>query len=77
MVKLPANGRYAMFLRKSREDAEAERAGKFETLAKHRAVLERLAESMGVAISQFPEPQLSGVLATVINSPSINYNNVL
>ena len=60
MAELPENGRYAMFLRKSREDAEAEREGKFETLAKHRAILERLAKSKGVAISCVYEEIVSG-----------------
>ena len=60
MRELPANGRYAMFLRKSREDVEAERAGRYETLAKHRAVLERLAAGMGVEISHVYEEIVSG-----------------
>lgn len=50
MRDLPKPGRYAMFLRKSREDAEAEREGKFETLAKHEAVLVRLAKDLGIEV---------------------------
>lgn len=54
------NGRYAMFLRKSREDVEAELGGKFETLAKHRSILERLAADMGVEIAHVYEEIVSG-----------------
>lgn len=41
-----------MLLRKSREDAEAEREGRYETLALHEGQLRRLAESYGVAIDE-------------------------
>lgn len=60
MRELVKPGRYAMFLRKSREDVEAERDGKFETLAKHRAALERLADGMGVEIAHVYEEIVSG-----------------
>jgi len=49
-----------MFLRKSREDVEAERAGKGETLAKHRAALSRLADDMGIEVSRVYEEIVSG-----------------
>lgn len=49
-----------MFLRKSREDVESERAGKGETLAKHRAALSRLADDMGIEVSRVYEEIVSG-----------------
>ncbi len=60
MRNLRTDGRYAMFLRKSREDVEAERDGKYETLAKHRAILERLADDMGIVVSHIYEEIVSG-----------------
>lgn len=45
-------GRYGMLLRKSREDAEAEREGRYETLALHEGQLRRLADSYGVTIAE-------------------------
>jgi len=50
MRDLPKPGRYAMFLRKSREDIEAERVGRFETLAKHESALKRLADDLGIHV---------------------------
>ena len=41
--------RYAMYLRKSREDVEAEKVGHFETLARHEKQLWRFAEQLGIA----------------------------
>lgn len=49
---LPPDGRYAMLLRKSREDVEAERAGRFETLAAHEHELRRLADRLGIRIAR-------------------------
>lgn len=45
-------GRYAMLLRKSREDEEAEREGKFETLRYHEGQLKRLAESFNINVDE-------------------------
>lgn len=60
MRELVKPGRYAMFLRKSREDIEAERSGKFETLAKHEAVLNRLADDMGLSVAHVYRELASG-----------------
>lgn len=60
MRELVKPGRYAMFLRKSREDVEAERAGKFETLAKHESALRRLADDLGLAVVHVYRELVSG-----------------
>lgn len=60
MRTLVKPGRYAMFLRKSREDVEAEREGEFETLAKHEAVLARLAQGMGLHVEHVYRELVSG-----------------
>ena len=60
MPELVKPGRYAMFLRKSREDVEAEREGKFETLAKHKAILERYAQDNGLNVVRVYEELVSG-----------------
>lgn len=60
MTQLRAEGRYAMLLRKSREDAEAESRGRFETLALHEAALTKLAKSLGVKISVVYRELVSG-----------------
>lgn len=57
---LPADGRYAMLLRKSREDIEAERIGKYETLARHEAELYRLADSLGIKVAKVFRELVSG-----------------
>ena len=49
-----------MFLRKSREDIEAERVGKFETLAKHESVLSRLAQDRGLTVVHVYKELVSG-----------------
>ncbi|WP_418831057.1 recombinase family protein [Paraeggerthella sp.] len=59
-TRLPASGRYAMLLRKSREDMEAERIGKFETLARHEAELYRLADSLGIKVAKVFRELVSG-----------------
>lgn len=48
------------YLRKSREDQEAEARGEGETLAKHRKALYRLAKSYGVNIAKVYEEVVSG-----------------
>lgn len=50
MLELPP-GRYAIHLRKSREDEEAERRGKYESLAYHEQALVELAASYGVTVA--------------------------
>lgn len=51
---------YAIYLRKSREDVEAERHGKFETLAKHEQKLTELAASRGYEVSDIYRELASG-----------------
>ncbi|MEA5060029.1 MAG: recombinase family protein [Candidatus Pelethousia sp.] len=51
---------YAMYLRKSRADAEAEARGEGETLAKHRAILTELAKKQGIEIGEIYQEIVSG-----------------
>ncbi len=51
---------YCMYLRKSRADAEAERRGIGETLARHHDALDRLASQMGIMISAVYQEVVSG-----------------
>ncbi len=60
MPQLKPDGRYAMLLRKSREDAEAEKRGKFETLARHEAQLVRYAEYHDIKIAKTFRELVSG-----------------
>lgn len=50
----------AMYLRKSKADAERERIGRYETLAKHRAELTAMARRMGLAVDRVFEELKSG-----------------
>lgn len=50
-ITLPP-GRYAMLLRKSREDEEAEAEGQYETLRYHEQQLNRLADGLGITIAE-------------------------
>ena len=47
-----------MYLRKSREDIEAEREGRFETLAKHELQLTQLADRLGLSLAREPYREL-------------------
>lgn len=60
MATIKPEGRYAMLLRKSREDIEAEARGQMETLSLHEAALNRLAASMGIRISKVYRELVSG-----------------
>lgn len=51
---------YAIYLRKSRKDAEAEQRGEGETLARHRKILLDYAENAGLHISKIYEEVVSG-----------------
>ncbi len=51
---------YAMYLRKSRADVEAEARGEGETLSRHKAALEKLAALQGNAIGEIYAEVLSG-----------------
>lgn len=53
-------GNYAVFLRKSREDADAERHGHYETLAKHEEELSQLADSRGLKVVETYRELVSG-----------------
>lgn len=59
MERLP-EGRYCMFLRKSREDIEAEKLGHYETLARHEEELRRLAAVRGIEVSEVYRELVSG-----------------
>lgn len=51
---------YAIYLRKSRADLEAEKFGEGETLSKHRKILEELAARQGFYIGEIYEELESG-----------------
>lgn len=51
---------YCIYLRKSRADADLERLGEGETLARHRRALTELAERSGYAIGEVYEEIVSG-----------------
>jgi len=68
-ITLPP-GRYAMLLRKSREDEEAEAEGQYETLRYHEGQLNRLADSFGIRIAEediYRELQSGEILAECHN----------
>ena len=52
--------KYAMYLRKSRMDIEAEKRGEGETLARHKAILSNLAARKGLYIEKIYEEIVSG-----------------
>ena len=54
------NGTYAIYLRKSREDIEAEKYGEGETLARHEKILTSLASSRNLPISKIYREVVSG-----------------
>jgi site-specific DNA recombinase len=51
---------YAVYLRKSREDAELEKTAKFETLARHETILKELAERHKIHVREVYKEVLSG-----------------
>lgn len=51
---------YAIYLRKSRKDTEAEQRGEGETLARHRKILLAYAEQLGLPIAKIYEEVVSG-----------------
>lgn len=53
-------GGYAIYLRKSRADAEAETRGEGETLARHEKMLLDLAEKIGIKIGKIYREIVSG-----------------
>ncbi len=54
------DGIYAMYLRKSRADIEAEKKEKFETLARHEQLLSGLASRYGIRITKIYRELVSG-----------------
>lgn len=60
MATIKSDGRYAMLLRKSREDVEAEARGQMETLALHEEALRRLASNLGIEVSKVYRELVSG-----------------
>lgn len=76
MTEYGKSGAYAMYLRKSRADMEAEMRGEGETLARHRRALTQLAEQCGLNVVKIYEeigsadtiagrPQMQQLLADV------------
>jgi len=66
---LNPKGNYAMYLRKSRADAEAEARGQFETLAKHEQILTDLAAKQGITVSRIFREIVSG--DTIADRPQV------
>lgn len=60
MIQLKPDGRYCMYLRKSRMDREAELRGEGETLSRHKHILSECAEKFGVKISHIYSELVSG-----------------
>ncbi len=56
----PTMDKYAMYLRKSRADLEAEKDGEGETLARHRKILTDLAVRKGLYVERIYEEVVSG-----------------
>lgn len=54
------NGKYCLYLRKSRADRDAEAHGEGETLARHEQILRSLADKMGIEISAVYKEIVSG-----------------
>ena len=55
-----SQGTYAIYLRKSREDIEAEKYGEGETLARHEKILTTLAEKRNLSIDKIYREVVSG-----------------
>ena len=55
-----SHGTYAIYLRKSREDIEAEKYGEGETLARHEKILTTLAKKRNLPISKIYREVVSG-----------------
>lgn len=68
-TQLNPTGSYAMYLRKSRADLEAERQGDFETLTKHHQILTELAERHQIKVSKVYKELVSG--ETIADRPQI------
>ena len=60
---------YCMYLRKSRADRDAELQGQGETLARHKKILDTLAEGMGITIGRVYSEVVSG--ETIEDRPAV------
>lgn len=60
---------YCMYLRKSRADRDAELQGQGETLARHKKILDTLAEGMGITIGRVYSEVVSG--ETIDDRPAV------
>ena len=60
---------YAMYLRKSRADIEAEKLGEGETLKRHKAILTKLAAKQGLYVGKIFQELVSG--ETIAARPQI------
>ena len=61
--------KYAIYLRKSRADLEAEKLGEGETLARHKKILTELASRKGLYVEKIYHEIVSG--ETIANRPEI------
>ncbi len=59
-VEIARMDKYAIYLRKSRADAEAEKLGEGETLARHKKILTELAARKGLYVEKIYEEIVSG-----------------
>ena len=66
---------YAIYLRKSRADLEAEKLGKGETLDRHRKILEELAARQGFYIGEIYEKLESGDTIDAVTKKRIPQTN--
>lgn len=57
---MPDDRKYAIYLRKSREDIEAEQYGEGETLARHELILKTLAQKRNLQIGKIYREVVSG-----------------
>ena len=61
--KLKKSDQFCIYLRKSRADAEAEKLGEGETLARHERILTELAVKLGLPIGKIYRELVSGNLS--------------
>ena len=62
--------KYAIYLRKSRADLEAEKLGEGETLARHKKILTELAARRGLYVEKIYQEIISGA-ETIKDRPEI------
>ena len=69
MASINQNGLYCAYLRKSRRDEELEALGQGETLARHEAQLNALADRLGIRVTRWYREIVSG--DTIAERPEI------